>query len=269
MQRSCLSRPHLGDVAQVRVMAELIYVRYISMTHLGPSARTASSARYELPELATYAPHRPAPASLSEKAYHLIRDRIVSLRLPPGSMIDERELVADLGLGRTPVREALRRLAGENLVDVFPRRGMFVAGVDVGDLASISEARAELEGFAARLAAARATKEERRVCEELVHELDSSRDETDARKLIYFDQRIHRHVYRCTHNDLLEATLEEYFVLTLRLWLVVIDRVERLDEAVQEHRELLEAIVHSDAESAEKVMRRHVVGFEEAIRAVL
>jgi DNA-binding transcriptional regulator YhcF (GntR family) len=174
MQRSCLSRPHLGDVAQVRVMAELIYVRYISMTHLGPSARTASSARYELPELATYAPHRPAPASLSEKAYHLIRDRIVSLRLPPGSMIDERELVADLGLGRTPVREALRRLAGENLVDVFPRRGMFVAGVDVGDLASISEARAELEGFAARLAAARATKEERRVCEELVHELDSS-----------------------------------------------------------------------------------------------
>jgi DNA-binding GntR family transcriptional regulator len=217
----------------------------------------------------TYAPQRPAPASLSEKAYHLIRDRIVSLRLPPGSMINERELLADLGLGRTPVREALRRLSGENLVEVFPRRGMFVAGVDVRDLASISEARVELEGFAARLAAARATAEERRICRELVEELESGRDETDARKLIYFDQRIHRHVYRCTHNEFLETTLEEYFVLTLRLWLVVIDRVERLDEAVQEHRELLEAIVDSDAERAEEVIRRHVVGFEEAIRAVL
>jgi DNA-binding GntR family transcriptional regulator len=225
--------------------------------------------RYELPELVTYAPHRPAPASLSEKAYHLIRDRIVSLRLAPGSMIDERALIAQLGLGRTPVREALRRLSDENLVEVFPRRGMFVAGVDVRDLAHISEARAELEGFAAGLAAVRATEEERRVCVELVAELDSSRDETDARELIGFDQRIHRHVYRCTHNEFLEATLEEYFVLTLRLWLVVIDLVERLDDAVQEHRELLEAVLDSDAQRAEKVMRRHVAGFEEAIRAVL
>ena len=144
-----------------------------------------------------------------------------------------------------------------------------VAGVDVRDLASISEARAELEGFAARLAAGRAMADERRTCQELVEELDSGRDETDARKLIYFDQRIHRHVYRCTHNEFLETTLEEYFVLTLRLWLVVIDRVERLDEAVQEHRELLEAIVDSDAQRAEDVMRRHIVGFEKAIRAVL
>jgi DNA-binding GntR family transcriptional regulator len=236
---------------------------------LEPNAGITSPGRYGLPDLMTYAPHRPAPASLSEKAYHLIRDRIVSLRLPPGSMINERELVADLGLGRTPVREALRRLSGENLVEVFPRRGMFVAGVGVRDLASISEARAELEGFAARLAAGRATADERRTCQELVEELDSGRDETDARKLIYFDQRIHRHVYRCTHNEFLETTLEEYFVLTLRLWLVVIDRVERLDEAVQEHRELLEAIVDSEAERAEDVMRRHVVGFEKAIRAVL
>jgi DNA-binding GntR family transcriptional regulator len=139
----------------------------------------------------------------------------------------------------------------------------------VRDLASISEARAELEGFAARLAAGRAMADERRTCQELVEELDSGRDETDARKLIYFDQRIHRHVYRCTHNEFLETTLEEYFVLTLRLWLVVIDRVERLDEAVQEHRELLEAIVDSDAQRAEDVMRRHIVGFEKAIRAVL
>jgi DNA-binding GntR family transcriptional regulator len=184
-------------------------------------------------------------------------------------MLDERALIAELGLGRTPVREALRRLSDENLVEVFPRRGMFVADVNVRDLADISEARAELEGFAARLAAVRATEDERRVCVDLVAELASGRDETDARNLIGFDQRIHRHVYRCTHNAFLEATLEEYFVLTLRLWLVVIDLVERLDEAVQEHRELLEAILDADEKHAEKVMRRHVVGFEEAIRAVL
>jgi DNA-binding GntR family transcriptional regulator len=234
----------------------------------GPS-KAWRAGRYELSELSTYAPHRPAPASLSEKAYYLIRDRIVSLRLPPGSMINERALTEELGVGRTPVREGLRRLADENLVVVYPRRGIFVAGIEARDLASISEVRAELEGFAARLASARASADERVTCEALIAELVATRSESDVDKLIHFDQRIHRHVYRCTHNDLLEATLEEYFVLTLRLWLAVLDRVEHLEEAVQDHRELLEAILEEDGDRAEKVMRRHVTGFEEAIRAVL
>src|SRR6266581_6364678 len=100
-------------------------------------------------------------ASLADKAYHAIRGLIVSLELPPGAVIDERQLVEMLGIGRTPVREALRRLAQEQLVEVFPRRGMFVTGVDVRDLARISEVRAALEPEAARLAAGRATDEER------------------------------------------------------------------------------------------------------------
>ena len=83
--------------------------------------------------------------SLAERAYLAIRDLIVSLRLPPGALINERRLIESLGIGRTPVREALRRLAQEQLVEVFPRRGMFVTKVDVRDLARISEVRAALE----------------------------------------------------------------------------------------------------------------------------
>ena len=223
---------------------------------------------YELPTLFTV-PHPPLPASLSEKAYVLIRDRIVSLQLEPGSMINERELTHQLGLGRTPVREALRRLAVENLVEVYPRRGVFVSNVDIGDLGSISEVRFELEGFAARLAAARATDEERRQGRNLIRQLDRSSEGADPRVLIDFDQRIHRHVYRCTHNGYLEAVLEEYFVLTLRLWFSVLDRVRRLEDAVREHRELLDAIGQGDGARAENVMRAHVAGFERAIREVL
>jgi DNA-binding GntR family transcriptional regulator len=228
-----------------------------------------SRGRYELPDLATLAPHRPTASSLSEKAYFLLRDRLVSLRLPPGAMLNERELSRELGLGRTPLREAIRRLADENLVEVYPRRGIFASGIDIGDLGSVSEVRAELEAFAARLAAARATAEQRAACAALIAELDAGREETDARKLIEFDQRIHRHIYSCTRNDMLEATLEQYFVLTLRLWFLALERVERLDDAVQEHRELLEAVLDRDGERAGAVMRRHVVGFEQAIRRVL
>ena len=207
--------------------------------------------------------------SLSEQAYYRLRNLIVTLELAPGSLVNERELMERLGLGRTPVREALRTLAQEKLVDVYPRRGIFVSSVNARDLASLSEVRAELESHAAALAAERATTDERAAANELIADLERTAGERDERKLIDLDQRIHRHVYRCTHNPYLEATLNEYFVLTLRIWFLALDRVARLDDAVLEHRELLEAIRDGDGDRAEDAMRRHVLGFEQAIRQVL
>jgi DNA-binding GntR family transcriptional regulator len=216
--------------------------------------------------------HQPEAAgarSLSDRAYYRIRELIVSLELPPGAILNERELMERLKVGRTPVREALRTLAREQLVDVYPRRGMFVSGVDVRDLAGLSEVRLALECAGARLAAERATTEDRARCGELLDELEAAAGEPDERSLIELDQRIHLHVYACTQNPFLEQTLNEYYVLTLRIWFLALDRVERLDDAVREHRELLTAIRDGDEAHAEEVMRRHVVGFERAIREVL
>ena len=120
-----------------------------------------------------------------------------------------------LELGRTPVREALQALARERLVEVYPRRGMFVSSVDVRDLAGLSEVRNTLEPTAARLAAERATDSDRATIDQLIAELEQVHDESDERALIDLDQRIHRHVYQCTHNPFLEETLNEYYVLTL------------------------------------------------------
>ncbi len=216
--------------------------------------------------------HQPEAAeaeSLSDRAYYSIRELIVTLELPPGSIVSERELQDRLGVGRTPVREALRTLARERLVDVYPRRGMFVSGVDVRDLAGLSEVRLTLESRAARLAAERATAGDRAEIGRLLDELEATRGALDERKLIDLDQRIHRHIYECTHNPFLEATLNEYYVLTLRIWFLALDRVVRLDEAVNEHRELLEAIQDGDGARAEQAMRLHVQGFEDAVRRVL
>jgi DNA-binding GntR family transcriptional regulator len=216
--------------------------------------------------------HQPEAAeagSLSDRAYYSIRELIVTLELPPGSIVSERELQDRLGVGRTPVREALRTLARERLVDVYPRRGMFVSGVDVRDLAGLSEVRLTLESHAARLAAERATAGDRAEIGRLLEEMEATRGALDERKLIDLDQRIHRHIYECTHNPFLEATLNEYYVLTLRIWFLALDRVVRLDDAVNEHRELLEAIRDGDGGRAEQAMRLHVQGFEDAIRRVL
>jgi DNA-binding GntR family transcriptional regulator len=207
-------------------------------------------------------------SSLAEKAYHAIRGLIVSLELRPGAVIDERELIERLGIGRTPVREALRRLAHDQLVEVYPRRGMFVTGVDVRDLARISEVRAALEPEAARLAAGRTTEADRGELDALLGELDGDGERDDG-ELMALDERIHRAVYRSAHNDLLESTLEQYYVLALRIWVIALDRQHELKDAVQEHRALLEAIRDGDSERAAETMRAHVQNFEQAMHRVL
>ena len=221
------------------------------------------------PALTIHQPEAADARSLSDQAYYRIRELIVTLELSPGSLVSERELMEQLGLGRTPIREALRALARECLVEVYPRRGMFVSGVDVRDLAGLSEVRLTLEGRAARLAAERATEADRVRIATLLAKLELVRDEPGERALIDLDQQIHRHIYECTHNPFLAATLHEYYVLTLRIWFLALDRVARLEDAVRGHRELLVAIRDGDADRAEEAMRRHVRGFEDAIRRVL
>jgi DNA-binding GntR family transcriptional regulator len=207
------------------------------------------------------------PVSLADKAYHALRGLIVSLELAPGAVIEERELMEQLGIGRTPVREALRRLAQERLVEVYPRRGMFVTGVDVRELARLSEVRVVLEPEAARLAAERATDVDRAAIDELLDELAAGG--RDDRELMDLDERIHGAVYRAAHNDLLETTLAQYYVLALRIWSMALDRQHELEEAVDAHRVLLEAIRDGDGDRAADTMRAHVQDFEQAMRRVL
>jgi DNA-binding GntR family transcriptional regulator len=214
------------------------------------------------------APPAGEAASLADQAYHAIRTLIVTLDLPPGSHISEPELVERLGIGRTPVREALRRLAQEKLVEVFPRRGMAVTSVDVRDLARLCEVRAVLEPEAARLAAERATTPDLVEIAGLMAEIENQRGRND-RLLIDLDQRIHRAIYRASHNVFLAETLEGYYAHALRIWMMALDRTSELPAAVQEHHQLLEAIARGAGARAAEIMSAHVEHFEDAMRDVL
>ena len=209
------------------------------------------------------------PELLSDQAYRAIRDQIVTLELPPGAVVSEADLMDRLRMGRTPVREALRALARERLVDVYPRRGIFVAGVDARDLASLSEARGILEPSAARLAATRLTDTDRDTLDVLLRELDGLPEVPDSRALIALDQRLHRFVYATARNSFLEGVLDEHYTHALRIWFLALDRLEHLDDAVAEHKAVLEAIRDGDAERAAVTMAAHIDGFETAIRQAL
>lgn len=206
--------------------------------------------------------------SQSEAAYLRIRERIVSLDMPPGSVVNESRLRQELNIGRTPIREALQRLARENLVRSVPHRGTFVTDINITDLARITEVRVVLESHAARLAAERLSTGDRVTFAQLLELVEEGRG-LDQRQLMRLDQQIHREIYRAARNPFLEATLERYFNLSLRLWYLVLDRQAGLREAVREHAELLRAILAGDGPAADESMRRHVTGFEREIRKVL
>jgi DNA-binding GntR family transcriptional regulator len=214
------------------------------------------------------APAETGRSSLADRAYYAIRESIVTLALEPGSVLSERELIERLGIGRTPVREALRRLAQEKLVEVYPRRGMFVTTVDMRDLARLCEVRLALEPAAARFAAERATEADLVELRGLFDELERD-DPQDWRGLMDLDERIHRAVYRAGHNRFLEETLEEYYALALRIWVMATHHKGALHEAVLEHGLLLGAILGGNGRKAESIMREHVAAFERAMRDAL
>jgi DNA-binding GntR family transcriptional regulator len=213
---------------------------------------------------------RRAPRELlADRAYADLRDRIVTLRIAPGAPIDEDVLGGELGIGRTPVREAIKRLALENLVTVFPRRGTFASEINITDLADISDVRMQLEGHAAYRAAQRITAAQREELAQLLEELESSQGSDDIEALMALDTRVHRFVHRCSGNPYLEESLGRFFNLSLRIWYLVLDRLPHMFTRVHEHGDLLRAIADGDADAARSILAEHIDTFEREIRAVL
>jgi DNA-binding GntR family transcriptional regulator len=208
-------------------------------------------------------------ALLADLAYQDLRDRIVTLQIKPGEPIDEDTVGQQLEMGRTPIREAIKRLALENLVTVFPRRGTFASEINITDLALVSDVRTVLEGHAAYRAAERITDEQREELERLLAELRESRGSDDMEALMVLDTRVHRFIYRAAGNPYMDQTLSRYLNLSLRIWYLVLDRLPHLFARVHEHDEVLRAIAEGQAEHARAVLEEHITTFESEIRAVL
>ena len=211
-----------------------------------------------------------AATSLADRAYVALRDRLIMLEIRPGDPIDDDELSKALGVGRTPVREALKRLEGDRLVVSYPRRGTFATGMDISDLAHISEIRAQLEPLAAHRAAERAVRGGSTGLMELaahIEQLDVTR--VDRTELMRWDLAVHRSIYRAAANPHLEDVLIRYDNLATRVFCLFLDRLPTVDEHVREHVELLRSIAAGDADRAEALAREHVLGFEQTIRAVI
>ncbi len=208
--------------------------------------------------------------SLADRAYERIKDQLIMLDIRPGEPINDVALARDLGVGRTPVREALKRLETDHLVVSYSRRGTFATGVDVTELGAISDLRQQLEPNAARRAAENATPQQRAEMRSVARDVSGlSLVDGDRGGFIHADMAVHRLVYAATANRHLEDVLIRYDNLATRIWCLVIDKLPDLADHVREHSRLLEAIADGGADTAAALALEHVISFDRAVRRVL
>lgn len=204
---------------------------------------------------------------LTDQAYQRLRDAIVALELKPGAPLVDRALSEWLGIGLTPIRDALKRLTLERLAVSYPARGTYVAPIDIADESQLTEVRVELEGLAASLAAQRATADQKEELLALVADLELEHEDRAAHTAL--DAQVHRAIYAAARNQYLESSLNQYANLAWRIWNLGLDR-EPVDMAhVDSQREVVAAIVAGDAERADSAARRHLLGLATSVHDVM
>jgi DNA-binding GntR family transcriptional regulator len=204
--------------------------------------------------------------SLSERAFLEIRRMIVRLDLAPGDVIREDELQTTLGLGRTPIREALQRLVRDQFVTVIPRRGMYVSNVDVSELGLLYETRAILEPYAMRLACVRGHQSH---WDDMAAVLEQATPSSSPDQLIAIDRRCRELVWEAADNRFLTDTLDMLYAQSDRLWHLYLGDVADLHLMIQEHRDILVALQAGDADRAAELIEAHMRAFDEQIRSAV
>ena len=195
-----------------------------------------------------------------EEAYEELRVRIITNSVAPGEILKEKELMAQLAIGRSPLREILFRLQEENLIKPLPRLGYMVTTLDIFEVRELVELRRELEGYAGYLAAQRITTEQLEGLRAIIRQAESETAETkDVSNITeYFDTRFHSLLYQAAGNQKLMKVLQDLHIVMLRIWFHVgLDAIGFAHQA-QNFYEVLEALEQKDPDKARTVMEDHV-----------
>lgn len=204
----------------------------------------------------------------ADRAYSILLHRLLFLDYAPGELLDEGEMCEELGIGRTPVREALKRLEGEGLVEFYRRRGIFATHVDITALSALYEYRAYLEPIAARMAAEKLNPRTAAVFKELRERLGHA-DEMTKRELLVLDADVHAAIFRACGNQYLEHDLFRIDNLATRIWCMVLERASQVEAHVTEHIAIIDALLAQDADKAAELVLEHVNEFEASVRQLL
>ncbi|MGE4369633.1 MAG: GntR family transcriptional regulator [Burkholderiaceae bacterium] len=206
-----------------------------------------------------------AKLPMQEAAYQRIKQEIMSLNFAPGDYLNELTLCSQLGIGRTPVHIALRRLMHEGLVEIVPRKGSMVKPLSLDEILQLTEVRLCNEVLCARLAAVRATKEDIVAMTALLERSDSASARGDAAERLALGRQFHQLISKAACNSVLADILSTLYDRSLRYWVISMREPQRHVPVGREHWEILHAIQQRDPDAAAESARKHVESFLETI----
>ncbi|MDQ2929182.1 MAG: GntR family transcriptional regulator [Caldimonas sp.] len=212
---------------------------------------------------------RESEPSLTDQAYTMLEEMIVTLKLQPGAAVSEASLSQALGIGRTPIREALQRLARERLVTILPRRGIIVSEINVKSQLRLLEVRREVERLVVRSAARRATPAERSRFAEIARTFEQSAKSNDETSFIRIDREFNE---LCTHsarNEFGTGAMTLMHSLSRRFWFIHYQEAADMPATAKLHADIARAVSKGDEATAAKSLDRLIDEIEQFTRATV
>lgn len=202
---------------------------------------------------------------LREVVFEALRDAIISGELKPGERLTEVQLAEEMGVSRTPVREAIRKLELEGFVVMVPRKGAYVADISTKDVADVFEIRAALEGLAAGLAAERITEEELEELQRLLVKVNESTENHDLDTFVAADAAFHEALYKASRNDRLVQIISNLREQIQRFRSITLARPGRMKDALEEHKLIVDAISQRNVALARRLAQKHIENAENSM----
>lgn len=201
--------------------------------------------------------------SKQQIAYNKIKAAIIKNELLPDTLLVERQLSNTLGISRTPIREALRRLSSEGLVDFIPDKGMFVSKIRFEDILEIFELREALEGMAVRLFVLRKNSDIVQQMEECLTLQELAYKEGNYSLNVEFDMKFHNFYLKGSKNLRLESFVNTVLDQNSRMAFYTVNDKERIETSLVQHKKVLDAIRQGNADQAEKLIKEHIINVKE------
>ncbi len=204
---------------------------------------------------------------LRDIVFETLREAIIASRLRPGERLMEVQIAEELGVSRTPVREAIRKLELEGFVVMVPRKGAYVAGISIKDITDVFEIRRALEGLSAELAAERMTEDELEELERLLVRTMETTERLDVASTVDMDTGFHQVIYEASRNEKLSSMLYHLREQIQRFRTQSLSRPGRLSRVVVEHRGIVDALQRRDPELARQLAEQHIDSAESELLA--
>ncbi len=210
-------------------------------------------------------PEKPRAISLNEQAYLRFKQALITLSYKPGDYLNTAQVMADLELGRTPVNQAIHRLAGEGLLQVIPRKGVMVAPLSIDDALELIEVRLANESLCMTLACQRVTRSDIDALRALNQHIAVAVEQRDRVNMMLLDRQFHQQLAAIASNSRLSDILSVIHAQAQRFWATTLSRESHMQEVIAEHEAIIAALAQQDIAAADAASRAHILSFKRAL----